>query len=1028
MFKKTKNSLAISLSIAMLATLVTIPRVASAATSTQLSGKDRYQTAIKIVEAGWTSSENAVITTGEVMADALAAAPLAYAKGQAPILLTKTNEIPEGVLAELKTLGVKNVYIVGGVGAVSKAVADELAKNGLTIQRIEGKDRFATSLAVAKVAFGTNPAEVVIANGISYADALSVSSIAAKKGMPILLVDNSTLSAEQTSYIAGKNVYAVGGIGVLNAAVVTKTSAERLSGADRYETNAAILTKFEQDYSNIYLAKGTPANLVDALAGSVLAAKGNNPVVLVDGDKINTKLADVISDKIASDSKVVRLGGTVTQTAADAIEALKLKGTAVTSVTDITATKNVGEAYVLPTTVTATLSDKTTKDLAVTWDKVASTKVAGAYTFTGTLTMVGGIVNTDNVVVKATLTVSEAVLAVQSVNAIDAKTIEIAFNNAVDAKTLMVASKDVIMVSAGTGALDAGTITQKLSEDGKTLTLTASKYFKGDYTVAVPFETVKGMDGQYLKPINKAITINDIAAPILSSVTATVKVTTDKIKLITMTFNENIKSIDSVKISGVNYDATIAGNEAKIVVDLDATKAYDVTVVNATDVAANVKDIQTGTLKLTVDNNAPSITSVVATGENTLKVTLDEALASPLDPQAVTGKVGAYTANVVSSAVVNPDNNKEYVVTLDSKYLFKNGNTDTVTLTVAENALTDILGNTNTTAITKTAVVTKDAVTPNVAKVENTVVSGKVTGFVVTYNKAVQLKDTSKVSVVNSKGEILAVNSLVNTPTLSADGLKVTFTFVNAIAVDKYGFNFAEGFVSDKSLTENKSAQYAFTVDVTDAATPVVTAFTIADAKILNNVITVDFGAKVKAIGTGSALNPASYQINGTVLPANTVIAFNNSIGDAKYQTGVTITLPDDFVQASEAKAIFRVTGVQALDNKVNNAYIALLDIKDNTAPVAESFVATTLGTITVTYSEALQAIASGNVAADEVKLFDTNGAPIAFTASTVNAGKLVLTVADSSVVTKLTTVVAITANIKDTTGNIQKVGLTVIK
>ena len=704
---------------------------------------------------------------------------------------------------------------------------------------------------------------------------------------------------------------------------------------------------------------------------------------------------------------------------------MKLQGTVVTSVTAITATKNIGDAYVLPTTVTATLSDNTTKDLAVTWDKVASTTVAGTYTFAGTLTMVDGIVNTGNVGVTATLTVDDAVLAVQSVSAINAKTIEVAFNNAIDAKTLMDANNDVIKVSAGTGAVNAGTITQKLSTDGKTLTLTASNYFKGNYTVAVPFETVKGINGKYLQPINKAITVNDIAAPVLSSVTATVKATTENIKLITMTFNEDIKTIDSVKINGVNYVPTKVGNVATIAVDLDATKAYDVTVVNATDVVGNLKDIQTGTLKLTVDNIAPSITSVVATGENTLKVTVDEALASPL---VVTGKVGSYTSNVVSSTVVNPDNNKEYLVTLNASYLFKNGNADIVTLTVAEKTLTDILGNTNIAAITKTAVVTKDAVAPNVAKVENTVVSEKVTGFVVTYNEAVKSIDTSKVSVVNAKGEILAFSSVVNTPTLSADGLKVTFTFVNAIAVDKYGFDFAEGFASDKSLTGNKSAEYAFTVDVTDAAIPVVTAFTIADAKILNNVITVDFGAKVKAIGTGSALNPASYQINGTVLPANTVIAFNNSIGDAKYQTGVDITLPADFVQANEAKAIFRVTGVQTLDNKVNNAYIALLDIKDNTAPVAQSFVPTTLVTITVTYSEALQALAGGNVASDEVKLFDANGAPIAFTASTVSAGKLVLTVADSSVVTKLTTVVATTANIKDAAGNIQKVGLTVIK
>ncbi|MBU3143482.1 cell wall-binding repeat-containing protein [Clostridium sp. CF012] len=324
MFKKTKSSLAITLSVAMLATMVTIPSVASAATGTQISGKDRYETALKIVQDGWDKSESAVIARGDDLADALAAAPLAYAKGKAPILLTKTNEIPAGVLQELKDLGVKNVYIVGGVGAVTKNVANQLANAGLTITRVEGKNRFETSLAVAKEAFGSAPAEVVIANGLAYADALSVSSIAASKGMPILLVDNSKLTAEQSAYIAGKTVYAVGGEGVLNADVVSVSKAVRLAGADRYSTNAAVLEKFAFDYSKLYLAKGTPANLVDSLAGSALAAKTNSPIVLVDGNnKVNSNLATVLIDKIKDDSKIVRLGGTVSQAAADAVEAFK---------------------------------------------------------------------------------------------------------------------------------------------------------------------------------------------------------------------------------------------------------------------------------------------------------------------------------------------------------------------------------------------------------------------------------------------------------------------------------------------------------------------------------------------------------------------------------------------------------------------------------------------------------------------------------------------------------------------------------
>ncbi|MBU3097683.1 Ig-like domain-containing protein [Clostridium sp. DSM 17811] len=81
----------------------------------------------------------------------------------------------------------------------------------------------------------------------------------------------------------------------------------------------------------------------------------------------------------------------------------------VSSVSAINATAATGDSYTLPTTVKATLSDGTTKDIAVTWDKVASATVAGSFTFTGTLAATSGVVNTNNVTVSATLTVTSAI-------------------------------------------------------------------------------------------------------------------------------------------------------------------------------------------------------------------------------------------------------------------------------------------------------------------------------------------------------------------------------------------------------------------------------------------------------------------------------------------------------------------------------------------------------------------------------------------------------------------------------------------
>ncbi|HBM75443.1 MAG TPA: cell surface protein, partial [Clostridiaceae bacterium] len=81
-----------------------------AAFSTErVDGSDVYKMAINIAKMGWKTSDTAIVTRGDEIADALAATPLAYAKGKAPILFTKTNQLPSEVLDELIELNVKTV-------------------------------------------------------------------------------------------------------------------------------------------------------------------------------------------------------------------------------------------------------------------------------------------------------------------------------------------------------------------------------------------------------------------------------------------------------------------------------------------------------------------------------------------------------------------------------------------------------------------------------------------------------------------------------------------------------------------------------------------------------------------------------------------------------------------------------------------------------------------------------------------------------------------------------------------------------
>ena len=147
-----------------------------------IKGADRYETAANVSKSGWDKgSDYVVVANGDFFADALCAAPLAK-KYNAPILLTTANQLPDATASEISRLSGKHVIIVGGESVVSKKVENSLQSINTKsdVKRISGEDRFETSVNIAKEIGTTDSA--VIANGYNYADALSISAIAAAKG------------------------------------------------------------------------------------------------------------------------------------------------------------------------------------------------------------------------------------------------------------------------------------------------------------------------------------------------------------------------------------------------------------------------------------------------------------------------------------------------------------------------------------------------------------------------------------------------------------------------------------------------------------------------------------------------------------------------------------------------------------------------------------------------------------------------------------------------------------------------------
>lgn len=157
----------------------------------RIGGKDRYETSCLIAEKiialqGSSRLDLVYVATGENYPDALSVSPLA-ASSAVPVLLVRKDVLPARVADLLNRIEVRNAVIVGGEGAVSRAVESQLPNS----KRISGVNRYSTSVEIARfaymqTAFGRRT--VYIATGENFPDALAAGVCAAAEGSVLLLV------------------------------------------------------------------------------------------------------------------------------------------------------------------------------------------------------------------------------------------------------------------------------------------------------------------------------------------------------------------------------------------------------------------------------------------------------------------------------------------------------------------------------------------------------------------------------------------------------------------------------------------------------------------------------------------------------------------------------------------------------------------------------------------------------------------------------------------------------------------------
>lgn len=156
------------------------------------------------------------------------------------------------------------------------------------VRRVQGDSRIRTAVEVSERYFGSADT-VVVARADGFADALAGASLAGVRGASMLFVDRDEVPSEvlrEIDRLGATTVIALGGTQAISEAVVRRLGAQRIAGADRYATAAAIAAAVDRRRAaqDVFLVTGE--GFADAVAVAALAAKLRAPILLTARDTL----------------------------------------------------------------------------------------------------------------------------------------------------------------------------------------------------------------------------------------------------------------------------------------------------------------------------------------------------------------------------------------------------------------------------------------------------------------------------------------------------------------------------------------------------------------------------------------------------------------------------------------------------------------------------------------------------------------------------------------------------------------------
>lgn len=208
---------------------------------------------------------------------------------------------------------------VVGLGSLSGPAG---AASGVTANRLQGTNRYATAAAIASAAFPSGAKTAILASGANYPDALAGAYMAGGERAPLLLTDPNSLSSETSAALQKLGVTGVdiiGGTAAVSSAVQQQLQGAgyvvtRVSGADRYQTAADVAQSFPASFVGSYNSGGPTAvvatglGFADALSASPMSYFGAYPILLTDPNSLSNAASSAITG--LGIKQVIIVGGT----------------------------------------------------------------------------------------------------------------------------------------------------------------------------------------------------------------------------------------------------------------------------------------------------------------------------------------------------------------------------------------------------------------------------------------------------------------------------------------------------------------------------------------------------------------------------------------------------------------------------------------------------------------------------------------------------------------------------------------------